>query len=88
MDQALAAVGNALPDRPGARQRRPAARRRSRQRGAPTAPLTMDAPASALRGVSGATEERLKRLGVKTVGDLMYLLPNRHHDYTNIRKGV
>ena len=46
----------------------------------------MDAPASALRGVSGATEERLKRLGVKTVGDLVYLLPNRHHDYTNIRK--
>ena len=86
VDQALAAVGNALPDRPGARQRRPAARRRSRQRAAPAAPLTMDAPASAMRGVSGATEGRLKRLGVKTVGDLMYLLPNRHHDYTNIRK--
>ena len=86
VDQTLSTIGSAPPEVPAARQRRPAARRRARPRTAPAEPLTLDAPASALRGVSGATQERLKRLGVLTVGDLVHLMPNRHHDYTNIRK--
>ena len=86
VDRTLAAIGSAPPARPAARQRRPATSRPARRRSAKAAPLTLDAPVSVLRGVSGATEERLNRLGVKTVGDLVHLLPNRHHDYTNIRK--
>ncbi len=85
VDRTLAAIGGAPSSKPAARQRRPAPRRPSRPRPA-AAPLTLSTPVSALRGVSGATDERLKRLGVETVGDLVYLLPNRHQDYTNIRK--
>ncbi len=86
VDRTLAALGDAPPAKPAARPRRPAAKRPARRRNAKAPPLTSDAPVSAIRRVSGTTEERLKRLGVSTVGDLVYLLPNRHHDYTNIRK--
>ncbi|MCX6020729.1 MAG: DEAD/DEAH box helicase, partial [Chloroflexi bacterium] len=37
---------------------------------------------SALPGVGAATAERLARLGAPTVGDLLYLFPRRHLDYS------
>ena len=83
--QALAAIDAAQAATP-ARRRQVPRKPRPRTSASPVGPLKLDAPVSALKRVSGANEERLGRLGVKTVRDLMYLLPNRHHDYTNIRK--
>ena len=37
-----------------------------------------------LRGISGKMSERLKRLDVATVRDLLYLFPRRHEDYSEI----
>ena len=45
---------------------------------------TVDAPVTSIKGVSGRTAERLKRLGVATVRDLLYLFPRRHEDFSNV----
>ena len=48
--------------------------------------LSLDDELTRLRGVHGQTIARLKRLGLETVGDLIYLFPNRHNDFANILK--
>jgi ATP-dependent DNA helicase RecG len=45
-------------------------------------PLTLDDPVTALKGAGGATSKKLAKLGVETVGDLLYLSPRRHIDYS------
>jgi ATP-dependent DNA helicase RecG len=49
----------------------------------PASPL--DAPVTVVRGVKEALQARLAKLGVKTVRDLIYLFPNRHSDFANVR---
>jgi ATP-dependent DNA helicase RecG len=41
---------------------------------------------TALRGISTKTAANLARLGVSTIVDLVYLLPRRYLDYTQIRR--
>lgn len=41
-----------------------------------------------LKGVSKDTYLKLGRLGIKTIGDLTYFFPRKHHNYGNIRKVV
>lgn len=41
-------------------------------------------PVTGLKGVGGALAERLKRLGVDTVQDLLFLLPLRYEDRTRV----
>jgi ATP-dependent DNA helicase RecG len=52
----------------------------------PPAGLTVDAPVDRLRGVDIKLTARLKRLGVSTVRDLLYLFPRRHQDYSKVSK--
>jgi ATP-dependent DNA helicase RecG len=52
----------------------------------PPAGLTVDAPVDRLRGVDTKLTSRLKRLGVSTVRDLLYLFPRRHVDYSKVSK--
>ncbi|MCH8207170.1 MAG: DNA helicase RecG, partial [Chloroflexi bacterium] len=59
-------------------RRRPASKTRTR--------LSLDDELTRLRGVQNQTVARLKRLGLETVGDLIYLFPNRHNDFANILK--
>jgi len=51
---------------------------------APSDPL--DADVTVVKGVKGAMQAKLAKLGVQTVRDLLYLFPNRHNDYANVRK--
>jgi ATP-dependent DNA helicase RecG len=51
---------------------------------APSDPL--DADVTVIKGVKGAMQTKLAKLGVHTVRELLYLFPNRHNDYANIRK--
>jgi ATP-dependent DNA helicase RecG len=51
---------------------------------APTDPL--DADVTVVKGVKGAMQAKLAKLGVFTVRDLLYLFPNRHNDYADVRK--
>jgi ATP-dependent DNA helicase RecG len=45
----------------------------------------LDAAVTAVRGVKGAMQARLAKLDIHSVRDLLYLFPNRHHDYADIR---
>jgi ATP-dependent DNA helicase RecG len=45
----------------------------------------LDAPVTRLPGVGPTTAQRLERLGVHTIRDLLYLLPSRYEDYSHLR---
>ena len=45
---------------------------------------SVDDPVDSLRGINAKASERLKRLDVATVRDLLYLFPRRHEDYSNV----
>ena len=52
--------------------------------GVPPAGLSVDDPVSKLNGVNAKTAERLERLDVATVRDLLYLFPRRHEDFSTV----
>ncbi|MFL7811126.1 MAG: ATP-dependent DNA helicase RecG, partial [Anaerolineae bacterium] len=45
----------------------------------------LDAPVTTLPGVSTAYTTRLRRLGIETVGDLLYHFPYRYDDYSSLK---
>ena len=47
---------------------------------------SLDEPVTKLRGVDTKISARLRRLGVHTIKDLLYLLPKRHNDFSNLSK--
>ncbi|MBI2860530.1 MAG: ATP-dependent DNA helicase RecG [Chloroflexi bacterium] len=51
---------------------------------APTAG-SLDAPVTAVAGISAALAARFAKLGVKTVRDLLYFFPHRHLDYSQVK---
>mgnify|MGYP005845609231 CR=1 FL=1 len=69
------------PARPRARQVQPGDGSRATRR--PTDDL--DATVSVLPGVGPANAQRLGRLGVKTVRDLLFYFPSRHIDYRDLK---
>ena len=73
---------SSLPDPPGETARPPVRGPDSFR--APPPGQSVDVPATRVKGVSGRTAERLKRLGVETVRDLLYLFPRRHEDFSNV----
>lgn len=48
--------------------------------------LPLDASVEKLSRVGKAVAEKLGRLGVRTVGDLLYFFPRRHNDFSRITK--
>ncbi|MFQ6004046.1 MAG: ATP-dependent DNA helicase RecG [Woeseia sp.] len=47
---------------------------------------SFDSPLTALRGVGPAIDQKLARLGLRRVGDILFLLPNRYEDRTSLVK--
>ena len=47
---------------------------------------TLDSPLTVLSGVGPAIEEKLARMDLHRVGDLLLLLPNRYEDRTSLIK--
>ena len=45
----------------------------------------LDSPVTALRGVGSRQAERLSKLGVQTIRDMLYLFPRRHDDYSQLK---
>jgi len=86
----LRAVLGAKPARAAAPQRSRAAPAGAGQKaasppGRAAAPDPLEADVTAVRGVKGAMQAKLAKLGVRSVRDLLYLFPNRHNDYANVR---
>ena len=48
--------------------------------------VSLDSPVDRLRGVDAKFSARLRRLGVATIRDLLYLLPRRHNDFSKVAK--
>ena len=42
-------------------------------------------PVTAIKGVRAATADKLAKMGLRTVRELVYLFPNRHNDFADIR---
>jgi ATP-dependent DNA helicase RecG len=49
----------------------------------PAPPLTLDTPIDQLAGVGKMIAQAFRRLGVKTVHDMLYHFPHRYDDYTS-----
>lgn len=62
----------------------PRRRGRTPGRSASTPDDGLDAPVSALHGVGAALAERLERLGIRRVRDLLFHLPHRYEDRTRL----
>ena len=54
-----------------------------KRRGSPLG-LSLDSPVDRLRGVDARTSARLLKLGVSSIRDLLYLLPRRHNDFSQV----
>jgi ATP-dependent DNA helicase RecG len=50
----------------------------------PDEPGGLSAPLTTLRGVGPRQAARLSRLGLHSIGDILYLLPRRHDDFSNL----
>ncbi|MFN8594264.1 MAG: ATP-dependent DNA helicase RecG [Thermomicrobiales bacterium] len=46
------------------------------------ATFALDDPVTDLKGAGGATSKKLAKLGVETIGDLLFFAPRRHIDYS------
>ncbi|MFH1639883.1 MAG: ATP-dependent DNA helicase RecG [Chloroflexota bacterium] len=46
---------------------------------------SLDQSITVIKGISETTASRFKRLGVRTIRDLLYFFPNRHLDYSHIK---
>lgn len=47
--------------------------------------LDINTPVEQIQGISATYRRRLSRLGVKTVGDLLYLFPRRYDDFSALK---
>src|SRR5262245_28054533 len=52
----------------------------------PAAPITLDTSLDQISGVGKVTAQSFKRLGVRTVRELLYHFPHRYDDYTSQKK--
>ena len=90
VERMRAAIGgspkSAIPDPQTTSNGRSIAGYQPRKPPAPKRPLKISDEVTRMKGVWRKMEPRLENLGVSTIGDLVYLFPNRHSDYTRIRK--
>lgn len=48
--------------------------------------MNLTTPLSAVKGVGGKTEAQFKLAGLNTVGDLIYFLPRKHEDFSEVTR--
>jgi ATP-dependent DNA helicase RecG len=47
--------------------------------------IGLESPVTVISGIGPALAEKLERLGVKTIRDLLYLFPRRYDDFSNLK---
>jgi len=50
------------------------------------ADASLSSPVSAIKGISSSLAAKFAKLGVHTIRDLLYFFPNRHLDYSRLKK--
>jgi ATP-dependent DNA helicase RecG len=48
-------------------------------------PIGLASPVTVISGIGPAYAEKLERMGVKTIRDLLYLFPRRYDDFSNLK---
>ena len=48
-------------------------------------PIGLASPVTVISGIGPAYAEKLERMGVKTIRDVLYLLPRRYDDFSNLK---
>jgi ATP-dependent DNA helicase RecG len=48
-------------------------------------PIGLASPVTVISGIGPAYAEKLERIGVKTIRDVLYLLPRRYDDFSNLK---
>lgn len=94
LEATLAALDGASSSAGGPRRKRATAvpaKGRSPTAAAPPAPAAaratgLDAPVTVLRGVKGGLATRFQKLGVRTVRDLLNLVPRRYNDFAHLKR--
>ncbi len=51
-----------------------------------SAPAALNAPVTVLSGIGPRHAQTLSRLGLKSLGDMLYLFPRRYDDYTKLKQ--
>ncbi len=83
--KALAALRDAVERGPEpVASSRPSSRQPSGARESTLYHAELDSPITAVRGIGPKRSERLQRLGVHTIRDLLYFLPRRYDDYSQL----
>jgi ATP-dependent DNA helicase RecG len=75
-----AATGQAAPPA------RPAAKPAAKAPTKPAPPLTLESPLEQISGVGKSMAQSFRRLGVRTVNDLLYHFPHRYDDYSSQKR--
>ncbi len=83
IDDALTALETGGPP---PKKKAAAPRARASRNQEPPTEHTLASPVMALPRVTPNVASRLKRLGVQTIRDLLYLFPRRHNDYGDLKK--
>ena len=73
------------PQRPPEPERRPQPRPEPEPRDDQGNKLGLSSPVTAMSGIGASYGEKLARLGVTTIGDLLWLLPRRYDDFSNLK---
>ena len=71
------------PAAPAPARATPSAKPKAPATPAPAAPITLDMPIDQLPGIGKVTAQSFKRLGVRTVYDMLYHFPHRYDDFTS-----
>ena len=71
-----------IPASPKPTQTEPSVKKAVRQG---TITLNLQSPVTVLKGISTAYAQKLARLDVHTIKDLLFLFPNRHLDYSHLK---
>jgi ATP-dependent DNA helicase RecG len=85
LEREAAAAGDPGVPIPSGPRRAPAGRGAVPAARAPSGPAALESPLTAISGIGPKSAETLARLGLETLGDLLWHIPRRYDDYSQLK---